>query len=406
MIGEIHRRNGGEVATDVIVDVGLDVLEDDPYPVYRWMRREAPIAFVPETGRVLVTTWALCEEAGGNDDVFGPTQQPFNAVYGDPNVMSLTGPPHRTLRDSLNPPFRPRAVNGYRDEILGATAARYVDAIRPRGAAEACRELLEPISIRAVGDVLGFVDVDDATLGRWLGGYAAYLVDFGRDAAVAERGRAVKAEVLAYLERRLPDLAAHPDDGALSHMLRDGMPAGRTRTAEDLIGTVGVLIVGGIQEPAHAVANTLLGLLGRPDQARRVAEDAPTWSRAAIEEGLRWISPFGMTEKRTTGETTLGGLRFPADTEVGLVIGSANRDPDRFDDPDTYDLDRQHQGHQSFGYGVHFCVGHFVTRVLAQVIVEEMFRRLPRLRLDPRRRPIVRGWANRAALELPVVWDA
>ncbi|MEO8476810.1 MAG: cytochrome P450 [Actinomycetota bacterium] len=406
MIGEIHRRNGGDLATDVILDIGLEVLEDDPYPVYRWMRREAPIAFVPETGRVLVTTWALCDEAGGNDDVFGPTQHPFNAVYGDPNVMSLTGPAHRNLRNSMNAPFRPRAVNGYRDEILRDTAARYVDAIRPRGAVEACRELLEPISIRAVGDVLGFVDVDDDTLGRWLRGYAAYLVDFGRDAAVAERGRSVKAEVRDYLEGRLPELAAHPDDGALSHMLHDGMLAGQTRSADDLIGTVGVLIVGGIQEPAHAVANTVLGLLGRPDQVRRVADDAQRWSHAAIEEGLRWISPFGMTEKRTTSETTLGGLRFPAGTEVGLVIGSANRDPDRFADPDTYDMDREHQGHQSFGYGVHFCVGHFVTRVLAQVIVEEMFRRLPHLRLDPGRPPLVHGWANRAALELPVVWDA
>ena len=65
-------------------------------------------------------------------------------------------------------------------------------------------------------------------------------------------------------------------------MLHDGMLAGQTRSADDLIGTVGVLIVGGIQEPAHAVANTLLGLLGRPDQARRVADDARTWSHAAI----------------------------------------------------------------------------------------------------------------------------
>ena len=406
MIGRIQRRNGGEIATDVILDVGLDSLEADPYPIYRWMRREAPIAYVPETGRVLVTTWALCEEAGGNDEVFGPTQHPFNVVYGDPNVMSLTGPAHRSLRNSLNAPFRPRAVNDYKEGVLRATAVRYVDAIRARGAAEVCGELLEPISLRAVGDVLGFVDLDDETLGRWFRGYAAYLVDFGRDAGVAEQGRAVKAEVRAYLERRLPELAERPDGSALSHMLHDGLDPGQTRSVDELIGSVGVLIVGGIQEPAHAVANTLFGLLGRPDQAGRVAADPDAWSRAAIEEGLRWLSPFGMTEKRTTGETTLGGLRFPAGTEVGLVIGAANRDPDHFEDPETYDLDRDPQGHQSFGYGVHFCIGHYVARVLAQVILEEMFQRLPGLRPDPDREPVVHGWANRAALELPLAWNA
>ncbi|MEX0985497.1 MAG: cytochrome P450 [Actinomycetota bacterium] len=406
MLNLVRRQNDGSVATDVILDIGLAALEADPYPTYVWMRRELPIAFVPETGRVLVTTWALCEEAGSNDEVFGPTQHPFNTVYGDPNVMSLTGPAHRNLRNSLNPPFRPRAVTAYRDSALRATAARYVEGIRTRGGAEVCGELLEPISQRAVGDVLGFSDVDDDTIGRWFRAYAAYLVDFGRDAEVAEHGRAVKDDVRAYLQGRLPVLLDRPDDGALSHMLRDGMPEGETRSVEELIGSVGVMIVGGIQEPAHAAANALLGLLGRPEQAARLAADPATWSPKAVEEGLRWLSPFGMTEKRTTTDTMLGGLLFRAGTEVSLVIGSANRDPDRFVDPDVFDLDRERQGHQSFGYGVHFCIGHFVARVLAQVMIEEMFTRLPNLRPDPDREPLVHGWANRAALQLPLVWDA
>jgi cytochrome P450 len=88
------------------------------------------------------------------------------------------------------------------------------------------------------------------------------------------------------------------------------------------------------------------------------------------------------------------------------VIGSANRDPSRFADPDTYDLDRNDQGHQAFGYGIHFCIGHHLARVLATVMIEEMFARLPNLRLDPDREPDVHGWANRAAYTLPLVWDA
>ena len=407
MIDLVRRRNGGSVATDVILDVGLDVLEDDPYPIYVWMRRELPIAFVPEVGRVLVTTWSLCEEAGSNDDVFGPTQHPFAEVYGLPNVMSLSGTEHRTLRNSLNAPFRPRAVNDERDTTLRPIVARYVDAMRPRGRADVCDELLDPISVRAVGDVMGFTDVDDDTLGRWFRGYAAYLVDFGRDASVAEAGRAVKAQVRAYLEERLPAIAAaEPTHDALSHMIRDGMPEGRTRTVDDIIGTVGLMIVGGIQEPAHAAANTLLGVFGQPEQAARLAADPTAWSARAVEEGLRWLPPFGMTEKTTTADVMLGGLLFPAGTEVSMVIGSANRDPERFARPDVFDLDRDDQGTMAFGYGVHFCIGHYVARVLAQLMLEELFARLPRLRPDPDREPTVRGWANRAAYHLPLVWDA
>jgi len=406
MLSQVVRRNGGKVATDVILDIGLDVLEKDPYPTYVWMRRQLPIAYVPQVGRVLVTTWALCNEAGSNDEVFGPTQHPFSEVYGLPNVMSLTGIEHRALRNSLNPPFRPRTVKEYRDSKLRATAARYIDAIRSRGGADVATELLEPISVRAIGDVMGFVNVDDETIGRWFRGYAAYLVDFGRDARVAERGRAVKQEVREYLERRLPVLTDRPEGDALSHMLHDGMPEGQTRSVDELIGTVGLSIVGGIQEPAHSAANSLFGLLGRPEQAARVAADPPTWSHQVVEEGLRWLPPFGMTEKKITIDTTLGGLLFPTGTEVSMVIGSANRDPDRFPDPDVFDIDRDTQGHMAFGYGVHFCIGHYVARSLAQVMIEEMFARLPNLRPDPDREPYVHGWANRAAYELPLVWDA
>lgn len=394
------------LATDLIVDVGLDELERDPYPTYAWMRRERPIAFVPETGRVLVTTWALCEEAGGNDEVFGPTLHPFDEVYGLPNVMSMTGTEHRRLRNACNPPFRPRAVNTYRDDHLRTAAARRVDAIRERGRADACEDLFEPISLRAIGDVLGLTDVDDETIGRWFRGYAAYLVDFGRSEEVAAHGRAMKAEVRTYLERRLPEVAETPDGSALSHMVRDGMLEGEHRSVDDLIATVGLMIVGGIQEPAHAAANALFGLFGRHDQLARVATDPGAWSAKAVEEGLRWLPPFGMTEKCTTQETVLGGVRFATGTEVSMVIGSANRDPARFADPDVFDIDRADQGHQAFGYGMHFCIGHYVARVLAQVMLEEAFTRLPNLRPDPEAGPDVHGWANRAAYRLPVVWDA
>ena len=401
------------LATDVVLDLSLEELEADPYPSYAWMREHRPIAYVPRSGRVFVTTWALCDEAGVNDTVFKPAEGIFDDVYGRPNVISVQGEEHRELRNSINPPFRPRAVQGYRESLLRATAARYVDAVATRGSAEATGDILEPISQRAVGDVLGFTDVDDATLSRWFHDYAAYLVDFGRSDEVAARGRAAKQEVLAYLDGRLAELAERPDGSALSHMLHDGMPAGQVRGVDRLIGSLGVLIVGGFQEPAHGVANTLLGLLSRADaapgaggQADRLRADPAGWSAAAVEEGLRWLSPFGMTEKVVTRDVELGGLAFPAGTEVGLMIGSANRDPLRFPDPDVYDLDRPPRSHVAFGYGTHFCIGHSVAKTLGQVVLEELFTRLPGLRLDPDDPPVVHGWATRGATRLPVVWDA
>jgi hypothetical protein len=208
------------LATEVVHDVSLDVLEADPYPTYAWLRENQPIAWVPEAGRVFVTTWELCDQAGNDDEVFEPAKDIFNTVYGDPNVISLRGSGHREMRNALNPPFRPRAVAGYRDSHLRKVAAEYVEAVRPNGRAEASSEILEPISQRTVGDVLGFTDVDDATLSRWFKQYGAYLVDFGRSEAVAAQGRSAKAEVIAYLERRLRHRAFDDARPALDHLRR------------------------------------------------------------------------------------------------------------------------------------------------------------------------------------------
>jgi len=396
-----------QVATDVVVDARLEDVEDDPYPLYRRMRREAPIAWVPETERLWITPYELCREAGDNDQVFGPTQEVFHLVYGDPNVMSLMGTEHKESRAPLDARFRPRAVTGYVDSILRETTVRYVEEIRGRGAADINAELLEPIALRSIGEVMGFGDVDDATLSRWFNALGAYLVDRGRSGEVTARGEAIKDEICEYMSGRLDAIRRREDETALTMMFTHGMLDGEVRSVEEVIGNVGLMIVGGFQEPAHGTANALYGLLGRPEQAAAVAAEPAKLAMQAEQEGLRWIAPFNMTEKLTTEDVELGGLLIPAGTEIALCLGSANRDETVFDDPDTYDLFRERtRAHVSFGYGEHLCVGHYVARQLGKVCIEEIFSRLPNLRLDPDREPLVHGWAVRAAKRLPVVWDA
>jgi cytochrome P450 len=398
---------GLPLATDAIVDVPLADIEADPYPLYAWMRREQPIAWVPDTDRLWLTTWDLCAEAGAAEEIFGPTTAVHELVYGLPNVMAMSGEEHRQARAPLDARFRPRAVSEYVETLVRPTAVRYIEAIREGGRADLSGEVLERISSRAVGDVLGLDDVSDETLLRWFHGLAAYLVDLGRgDPAIAEHAAVVKAELRAYLAGRIEELRTQPDGSTISHMIHHGMPDGQVRSIDEIVGTVGTMIVGGFQEPAHGAANTILGLLAGPEQAAAVAADPRRWSGPAVQEGLRWISPFNMTEKLTTADTVIGGMLIPAATEVALVIGSANRDESRFDNSDVFDLRRPRLNNYAFGFGSHFCVGHYVARMVAQISVEELFLRLPHLRLDPDREPFVHGWFVRAAKRLPAVWDA
>jgi cytochrome P450 len=395
-----------KIATDVVVDVPLTDIEVDPYPLYARMRRECPIAWVPETERLWITTWDLCSEAGANDAVFGPTKEVFYLVYGNPNVMSLDGDAHLESRAPLDARFRPRAVMGYVDTILRETAIRYIEPIRNRGFVDLNSEVLEPIAMRSIGDVMGFTDVDNETLSRWFHALGEYLVDHGGNGKVSEAGEAVKDEVRSYLAGRLDEFEKEPDGSTLSMMFTHGMAAGRLRTIDEVIGNTGLMIVGGFQEPAHGTANAVYGLLGRPEQAAAVAADPSALAMQAMQEGLRWIAPFNMTEKLTTEDIELGGLTIPAGTEIAMCMGSANRDEKVFENPDVYDLGRERRGHVSFGFGVHLCVGHYVARQLGKVCIEELFTRLPNLRLDPEREPFVHGWMVRAAKQLPVVWDA
>jgi cytochrome P450 len=383
------------IATDIVVDAPMCELEADPYPRYARMRRETPICWVPETGRLWITTWDLCDEAGNNHAVFGPTQEVHHRVYGAPNVMALSGQEHLDHRAPLHARFRPGAVREYVDPILRATAARYIDAVRERGAADLSTDILEPLSVRAIGDVMGFHDVEDATLTRWFHTLGALLVDLARTPQIVATAGETKAQITRYLEARSPG-----DGSTIDHMLAAARPV------EALLPDLGVMIVGGLQEPAHGTANTMLGLLGDPAQAHAVADDPHRWSGRAVHEGLRWIAPFNMTEKLTTEDVLLGGVLIPAGTEIALVIGSANRDESRFARPDEFDMTRERQTQVAFGYGPHLCIGHYVARQLAQVSVEELLRRLPGLRLDPDREPWVHGWQVRAAKRLPVVWDA
>jgi cytochrome P450 len=320
--------------------------------------------------------------------------------------MAMSGEEHRHARAPLDARFRPRAVNGYVETLVRPTAVRYIDEVRERGRAELTGEVLERISSRAVGDVLG-LDVPDETLLRWFHGLAAYLDDLGRgDPAIGAHAAVIKAELRRYLAGRIDELRARRDGSTIDHMVHHGLPDGEVRSVDEIVGTVGTMIVGGFQEPAHGAANALLGLLGRPEQAAAVAADPTGLSAATVHEGLRWIPPFSMTEKLTAADVVIGGKMIPAGTEIAMVIGSANRDEARFDRPDVFDLHRDRVNNFAFGFGAHFCVGHYVARQVAQITVEELFTRLPGLRLDPDREPFVHGWMVRAAKTLPVVWDA
>ncbi|MFC7765941.1 cytochrome P450 [Leucobacter soli] len=157
-----------------------------------------------------------------------------------------------------------------------------------------------------------------------------------------------------------------------------------------------------MQEPGHGCASAMYGLLVEPEQLQRVRED-PALVLRAVEEGIRWISPIGHTERQVVEETELGGVRLQPGDAVYLMLSAANRDPAQFADPERFDIDRENRRHIAFGGGMHVCAGNAFGRAIMRVALEELLVAAPDLRLEPGAEIPVTGWHFRSPRRLPVL---
>jgi cytochrome P450 len=293
-------------------------------------------------------------------------------------------------------------VDTYVDALIEPIAEQQLDRFAGRGSAELMAEYFEPISVLGLGQVLGLADVDGDTLRRWFAGLAQGATNYECDPAKQAVGDAVAAEIRSRLAPLLDRLEREPDDSAISHMLHAGRPAGDPRPRELVLPSLLVILLGGMQEPGHGAGSAFAALLAHPDQAAEVAADPAGLVAQAVDEGLRLIAPIGTQLRSTTADVEIGGTTIPAGEPVALVIASANRDEERYPEPDRFDIHRSRQQHAAFGFGRHFCSGHWFARQLERIALRVLLERLPDVRLDRDIPPVMRGWEFRAPTHLHV----
>lgn len=390
------------------LNYGPDQLFDDPYPFYAYLRREKPVHMYEPTGEWFVARWSGCQTIGVNEDVFLPTDSfmPMAKTMGLPNVLTLTGTEHQELREGIDTPLRQNAVDRYVDALARRIVQERIEALRERGRADLTTELFEPISVRCVADVMGLQAISDATLAHWFHALNAGAQNVADDPAVWTMLDGVKAEIEQAVRVIYDRVVASPDDSLISHMTHGGLANGGVRSLEELMPTLRVIILGGLQEPGHGAANAVLGLLQDPEQAAALANDPAGLSLKAYDEGLRWIAPIGVAMRRLTRDFEIDGVLVPAGANVAAILSSANRDERRWDAPEVFQLSRQRKPHSSFGFRPHFCSGHYLSRNIGRIALEESFRCLPNLRLDAEHEVSTKGWRFRGAVKLPAVWDA
>jgi cytochrome P450 family 142 subfamily A polypeptide 1 len=165
-----------------------------------------------------------------------------------------------------------------------------------------------------------------------------------------------------------------------------------------------LVIDGGAETTRTVIASIVRELALQPDQHDRVRADPSLLSGPAVEEFIRWVSPISNMRRTVTVDHDVQGLALHAGDEVVLLYGAANRDDRVLDDPERFDVGREHNHHVAFGWGTHFCLGAALARLELRVIFEELLRRLPRWRLAGPEPRIVSGTFARAYDAVRVEW--
>ena len=377
-------------------------LEDDPYPLYARMRREAPVAFVPAVNIWLVTRWADVEQVAKSPDLFTAEvkSSPVERTLGKPTILTTDGPVHKELRAGIDPKYKPKAVASYIEPLVRPIAEEYLAALLAQGGGDLMAAYFEPISTLSLARSFGFEGIEMPTLRRWFYGLAQGAINFENDPERQKIGDAVSAEISEAADLIFDRLERAPDHSALSHMLHDGMPAGETRPRALLLPTVKVTLLGGMQEPGHGAGSVLVGLLSNPDQLAEVRRDMAALLPKAVDEGLRWVAPIGTQTRETTRAVEMGGVTIPAGAAVGALVSSASRDEARFKDPDRFNIHRNEGPHAAFGFGQHFCSGRWFAREQVIVALRVLLERTKEIALVPDRLPTFRGWEFRAPTSL------
>ena len=275
-----------------------------------------------------------------------------------------------------------------------------------QGQANLTADLFEPISVRCIGDVIGLTETPNETLVGWFHAMAGGLQNVTNDPAVWQRLDAALADIEAQMGALYERALSKPDNSLLCHVMYGGQPDGKARSLAEIMPTMKVIVLGGLQEPGHAAANACAGLLGEPDQAALMRQDPIVHALRAFDEGLRWIAPIGVTPRVAKQDFELAGTVIPAGSSVAIVMASANRDEARFEDGERFNITRPKKTHVSFGFRPHFCSGHFLSRAMGEIALSEAFAQLPNLRLDTSRPLKAKGWRFRGVTDLPAQWDA
>jgi pimeloyl-[acyl-carrier protein] synthase len=365
------------------------VTHADPYPAYRELRERDPV-HSPFPGVWVLSrhrdVTALLRDARGSSDrrksplydlFIQSLPVPPDAEALQPSMLFLDPPDHDRLRGLVHRAFTPRRVERLRERVQ-AVVGGLLDEARERGRFDIVADLGYPLPVTLICDILGVPEADRERMRRWSLDLI-YTIDPIVPPENLARAQVAGIEFRGYLHELIADRRRHPGDDILSALV-DAEDEGDVLTSAELVSTCVLLLVAGHETTSGLIGNGTLALLRHRDQLRRLHDD-PSLIRGAIEELLRYDSPVQLSGRLALEDMEIDGRRIAPGEEVVMLLGSANRDPEQFDDPDALDIGRPENRHVAFGGGIHFCLGAHLARMEGGVAIGELARRFPTMEL-------------------------
>ncbi|WP_329369856.1 cytochrome P450 [Streptomyces sp. NBC_00669] len=386
---------------------------EDPYASYRVMRRETPLVWHEAMQSYIVSRYEDVERAFKDStfttDNYGWQIEP---VHGR-TILQMSGREHSVRRALVAPAFRGRELQEKFLPVIERNSRRLIDGFRGSGSAELVGQYATRFPVNVIADMLGLDQADHDKFHGWYTSVIAFLGNLAQDPEVTATGERTRVEFAAYLLPVIRHRREHLGDDLLSALCRAEVD-GTAMDDEDIKAFCSLLLAAGGETTDKAIASVFANLLRHPDQLAAVREDRSLIPRA-FAETLRYTPPVHMIMRQAAEDVPVAGGVIRKGSTVTCLIGSANRDEQRYADPDTFDIFRADLNstnafsaaadHLAFALGRHFCVGALLAKTEVEVGVDQLLDAMPGVRLAPGEVPVERGVFTRGPASVRVEFD-
>ena len=389
----------------------------DPFPLYAWLRDHEPVHWSESLNAWVITRHGDVVEVFNRPETFSadrfrklddrfashrPAVRAVAEVLGHWLVFR-DAPDHDRLRGLLQSSFTPKQLASSRERIQG-TADALLDRVGGRGTMDFIRELAFPLPAIVIAGLMGAPEEDIEPIKTSSDRLAAYLGGAVDDRDNFTEASAGVAALVDYFRALLRERERRPRDDLMSLMLRAEHEGDRL-SRDEVVANCVLLLFAGHETTTNLLGNGLFHLLRHPAQVALLRAD-PSLLHGAVEELLRYDGPVPATAKVATDDVPWHGRTIRRGDMVVPLMASANRDPRQFSNPDVLDVRREPERHVAFAAGIHYCLGAWLARLEARVVLGTVLRRLTDLalaRAEPSWKPMI---FLRGLESLPLTWSA